>query len=102
MVKLKPFEFRCPFCGRSRVTFITNEKLDEVTAREKNMQDIFNPEYFASTYREIFISKLCSECQAETFMSPESKKNPFDVDIDDDTAALEAHISEMYENAERA
>lgn len=102
MVKLKPLEFRCPFCGHDRVTFITEEKFNELVAREKNMQDIFNPEYFASTYREILISKLCSECQAETFMSPESKKNPFDADIDADTTALEARISEMYENAERA
>ena len=67
MINLRRHEFKCPFCGEERVTFIAEDKLNEIKSREKLMQEIFNPEYFDATYREIFISGICSECQSFTF-----------------------------------
>lgn len=100
MPQLERYEFKCPFCGESKVTFITAEKLAEVKAREKLMQEIFSPACFDSTYREIFISKICSSCQSKTFgFTIEDEKDYFDVPEDAKTDELEAKISNMYENA---
>ena len=98
MPQLERYEFKCPFCGESKVTFITAEKLAEVKAREKLMQEIFSPACFDSTYREIFISKICSSCQGKTFGNPTNENDYFDVPEDAKTDALEAKISDMYEN----
>ena len=100
-MNLKRIEFTCPFCSRDRVTFVTMDKLHEVQTRDKLMQEIFPPQFFDATYREIFISQICSECQGKTFGSPKSKDGYFDVDVDENTSELEGRISEMYENASR-
>lgn len=98
MVQLERFEFTCPFCGEEKVTFITREKLEDIRRREKLIQEIFNPQFFPVTYREIFVSKICSSCQVDTFGSDENEKS-FDVNINERTDELEAHISTMYEDA---
>lgn len=98
MVQLERFEFTCPFCGEEKVTFITREKLEDIRRREKLIQEIFNPQFFPATYREIFVSKICSACQVDTFGSDKNEK-PFDVSIDERTDELEARISTMYEDA---
>lgn len=99
-MELIRYEFKCPFCGENEVTFISKDKLEEVRSREKLIQEIFPPHVFSATYREIFVSKICSKCQADTFNNPESLEKPFDVNIDDNKAVenLEARIAEMYEN----
>ena len=100
-MEFKRFEFTCPFCGKERVTFISPEKLREVQHRDKLMQEIFSPQFFDATYREIFISQICSDCQSTTFGSPKSKDGYFDADIDENTVDLESRIAEMYDNASR-
>lgn len=96
MIRLERYEFACPFCGEEKVTFITREKLEDVRRREKPIEEIFDPQFFPSTYYEIFVSKICYSCQSNTFGN---NKEPFDVNIGDNTDELEARISEMYENA---
>lgn len=97
MIQLKRHEFTCPFCNNPKVTFVTENKLREIRAREKTIQEILNPSIFDASYREIFVSKICSACQIGVFGgNPEDK--PFDVDEDAKTDELEARISEMYEN----
>src|SRR5574344_1948404 len=98
MKNLKRHEFTCPFCGGHRVTFITEEKQEELRNREKLIQEIFSPSIFDATYREIFVSKICSKCQISTF-GGDPKDKPFDVEENDKTDELEARISTMYENA---
>lgn len=98
MVQLKRHEFTCPFCNGNQVTFITDEKLEEVRKREKLIQEIFSPASFDATYREIFVSKICSACQLDTFGGNPNDK-PFDVAENENTTELEARISDMYENA---
>lgn len=98
MMDLERFEFSCPFCGEEKVTFITREKLDEIRRREKLIQEIFPPQFFDATYREIFVSKICSKCQIDTFGGNENDK-PFDVGVNEKTDDLESRISIMYENA---
>ena len=100
MSQLKRCEFKCPFCGKQRVTLITLEKETELKSREKLIQDIFAPRYFGATYREIFVSKICSLCQINTFGGSEDDKS-FDVDENENVEPIEGIISEMYENAER-
>lgn len=98
MMDLERFEFSCPFCGEEKVTFITREKLDEIRRREKLIQEIFPPQFFDATYREIFVSKICSKCQIDTFGGNKNDK-PFDVGVNEKTDDLESRISTMYENA---
>ena len=98
MIQLKRYEFTCPFCNRNQVTFITDEKLQEVRKREKLIQEIFSPHVFDAVYREIFVSRICSACQIDTF-GGNPKDKPFDVSENENTTELESRISEMYENA---
>ena len=107
MLDLVKFEFTCPFCAGSndpekrkhadRVTFITKEKLNEVIAREKLIQNIFSPQFFPAAYRETFVSRLCDNCKKETFNLNKNEPS-WDVEVNEDTKDLEARISEMYEN----
>jgi len=98
MIRLKRYEFTCPFCNEPRVTFITEQKENEIRAREKLIQEIFPSQFFDDSYRQIFISKICSGCQKDKFGS-DSNEKPFDVFEDEPTDELESRISEMYENA---
>lgn len=97
MINLRRHEFKCPFCGEEKVTFITDDKLSEIMRREKLMQEIFNPEHFDATYRETFISGICSECQSKVFGNPKNEKDYFDVGIDDNADELEEKIRKIYE-----
>jgi hypothetical protein len=98
MMDLERFEFSCPFCGKEKVTFITSEKLDEIRRREKLIQEIFPPQFFDATYREIFVSKICSKCQIDIFGGNENDK-PFDASANEKTNDLESRISTMYDDA---
>lgn len=97
MIRLERFEFNCPFCGEEKVTFITKEKLNDIMQREKRIEEIFDPQFFPATYREIFVSKICSTCQVDTFNGNANEK-PFDVDINTNTDELESYISNIYED----
>ena len=97
-MNLVEYEFTCPFCNKNKITFISDEKLEDIKRREKLIQEIFNPQFFPATYREIFVSKICSSCQVDVFDSDKNEK-PFDVNIGENTTELESRISEMYENA---
>ena len=48
MIQLKRYEFTCPFCNRNQVTFITDEKLQEVRKREKIIKEIFSQLVFVA------------------------------------------------------
>lgn len=98
MARLKTHEFTCPFCNDARITFVSEEKENEIRAREKRMQEIFSPQFFDATYREIFISHICSNCQRGVFGGNE-KDLTFDVNENEKTDELEARIMDMYENA---
>lgn len=96
MAQLIRYEFTCPFCGKEKVTFVTDNKLKEVKSRKKLIQEIFSPHAFKPTYREIFVSNICSECQSDVFDNNED--GSFDIDINNNTAELESAISDMYDN----
>ena len=98
MIQLKRYEFTCPFCGESRVTFVTAEKFEEIRRRDKLIEEIFNPRFLNATYREIFVSNICSACQVNTF-DCNLHGHTYDVSTSDNSNELESCILEMYENA---
>ncbi len=103
-MKLSKCEFVCPFCRKTRITFADANKL-ELRKSGAHIQEIFPPEYFDATYREILISNICSNCQLSVFRDPEDEEEPELVlfDAEDGTKEVnevENRIREMYENAE--
>ena len=87
-------EFSCPVCRQVRKTLATEEKFEEITNRTCNIQDILNPKCFSATYREIFISNICSTCQL-----PSDEDEPVcDVAKNESTNSILNTISKMYEN----
>lgn len=98
MVRLKRFEFTCSSCGENKVTFITEEKFEEIRQREREIANIFPPEFFPNSYHNIFTTRyMCSKCIAEKFGG--NSDELFDVNENENTDELESRISEMYENA---
>ena len=98
MERLERHEFTCAFCYKERVTFVTRSKLEESMRRSRPIQEIFNPQFFPSTYREIFVSKMCGECNKQKF-GDNPRDVILDVDINENDSELEARITTMYEDA---
>lgn len=101
-MKLERFEYVCPFCGKEKVTFVDMG----ILTKDCLMQEKFPEAYFPAGYREIFISQICINCQNVTFGEPSDirEKKPLDADINapkSELEALEARISEFYDNLER-
>ena len=92
---LLEIEFDCPMCNKQRKTLISRDKAKELTNRTKKIQEIFDPSIYNPTYREIFISNYCSDCQQAIFGSNDGI---FDVDVKDNTNSIESAIQKMYSN----
>lgn len=107
-MNLIDYEFNCPFCGKSYMTFIEKDKLQAILSRSDLIQNILPG--CNATYREIFISKICSKCQVDTFRDPDAPVDPdekieiFDVEINapnKDIEHVKTKIETMIENASR-
>ena len=107
MLDMREFDFTCPFCGSNRITYVEPSKLQKVLSRSELMQNIF-PGY-DTTYREIFISKICSDCQKDAFKNPDEEDIKANYEIFDveehaseaDKDRLRTNIIEMAENSSR-
>lgn len=98
-------EFGCPFCGKRYITYVPKQYLDRITNSTENLASIIG--FTDPTYREIFISYVCSTCQYPTFSS-KRKSSYKDEDIDKfdvlanasstEKEKLKIKISKMFEN----
>ena len=105
-MNLRPMYFDCPFCNREKLTFITDEKYQEVINRTQNIQSIFPPQIFPAGYREIFISHICNSCWQNTFNPDGEEDGSKDCDVPSDASNadiqnLENYMSELYDQYAR-
>ena len=98
-MNLIKIQFTCPFCSKDKITLADKQKIVNYQEKGLLIQDVFSPISFPATYREIFISHICSACQKSVFDSEDD--TIYDVDDGESTDNLEALITKMYENAER-
>ena len=110
-MNLIDYEFNCPFCGKSYMTFIEKDKLQAILSRSDLIHNIL-PGYILEKIclLERFISKICSKCQVDTFRDPDAPVDPdekieiFDVEINapnKDIEHVKTKIETMIENASR-
>ena len=102
MTELREMAFTCPFCGKEYMTYIEPSKLQRLLSRRELGKDIFRN--YNAIYREIIISKECSQCQHEMPVDEEPEVEVYDIEIDSTNAekeALKSSIMEMIEDCER-
>ena len=100
VMTLVELEFDCPSCRQAKKTLVSTEKLPELINRTKRIQDIFNPAIYATAYREIFVSSMCTECGRKMF--GENTDAPgYDVNLNESTKLIEPIIEKMYSREEK-
>lgn len=93
-IAMTDFEYNCAFCGKACKTLVSTDKYDQIIHRTARIQDILRPDIFPASYREIFITKLCSKCMADMFGEDQQT---FDIGAEENSDELERKITELYE-----
>ena len=96
-INLIPVKFTCPFCKKPKVTFVDANKLDDIENRTMPIQKILPERYFSSSYREIFVSNICSDCMEKTFGDPVEEHIDADMDDQEAQAIAKSDIYKMYD-----
>ena len=87
--------FECPMCRKMKLTFATQEKLDELENTNDNIQTIFPRPKFDPDYTEIFISNTCNSCWGKLFKE-ETKMFSADIHDSDEIREVRANCEKMY------
>lgn len=93
---LQSISFQCPSCKKMKVTFADSEMAESIINRQGNIQTVLPEKYFPATYREIFISRMCCECQKSIF--GDSGEGDFDIDMSADSKEVMERIDKMFNN----
>lgn len=93
---LQSISFKCPFCKKMKKTFADSEMAESIINRQENIQTVLPEKYFPASYREIFVSSICCECQKATF--GDSGEGDFDVDMSADPKEVMERIDKMFNN----
>lgn len=97
-INLIPVKFTCPFCKKPKITFVDADKLDDIENRTMPIQKILPERYFSSSYREIFVSNICSSCMELTFGDPVEDCIDADVDNHEEMSNAKSDIFKMWNN----
>ena len=93
-MNLIEYGFECPMCRKQKKTLVAEEKIPQIINKTDRIQNILSPLYFDTTYRELFLSHICSSCQI--IMFGDNNEVIYDVDYKDSTRSIEPIIERMY------